>query len=84
MTTGMSAGRGVVLQAPAGLVAVEHRHHDVQQDEVGLLGLGDLDRREPVARLDHLEAAGLQRERHELEDVRLVVDGEDALHVATS
>ena len=54
------SGSGVGLESPAHLEAVNIRHHDVQQDEVGRgRGSGDLKCPEPVDRSLHF-VAGVQ------------------------
>ena len=69
MITGVALMLAALLDERAGLVAVQARHHDVDEDEVGLV-VGDLrERVEAVLRQDHL-APGL----HE-EDLRAAPDG---------
>ena len=61
MITGVAWNFGVFLDQRAGLVAVEARHHDVDEDEVRLV-VGDLGQRvEAVLGQDHL-ASRLQQE----------------------
>src|SRR5688572_26079645 len=68
---------GVRLDRLADLVAVELRHHDVQHDEVRLLGLHPLERLLSVQRRDHFVALHPQAEIEDVDDVDLIVDHED-------
>jgi hypothetical protein len=70
MITGVARCLLALLDERARLVAVEARHHDVHEDEVGLV-VGDLrERVETVLREDHL-AAGLHEK--DLRERRMVL-----------
>ena len=65
------------LEAPAHLVAVQSRHHDVEQDQVGRrVGRGDPQRLLAAARDLHLVVV-LEQAAHQGEVVRRVVHHED-------
>ena len=69
-------GRFIFLQSAADLVAVHLRHHDVEQDQVGCLFFGDLQRHGPAGRrLD--DVIRTQDSLDDIEVFRGVVDGED-------
>ena len=70
-------GGGIVLDHAAGLVAVELRHHDVEDDEVGLLVAHLLQGLLAVGRGDDVVALRTQDEIQDMEDVHLVVDHQD-------
>lgn len=59
------------------LEAGQPRHHDVAQDEVGLLRLRDPQRRDPLPRRHDLEGAA-EDARDVVTQVRVIVDEEDA------
>ena len=61
MITGVSLELGVLLDQRAGLVAVEARHHDVDEDEVRLV-IGDLGQRVEAVLGQDDRAARLQQE----------------------
>ena len=75
---GDEAQRRIRLQAPCHRDAVEFRHHDVEEDEVGIarLGLGQC-----LLAVDcgnDFVAMVLQPHRHDFEVLRCIVDDEDA------
>src|SRR2546429_3213763 len=70
-------GRRARLDVLADLVAVELRHHDVQHDEIGLLGLHLFERLFSIERGDDLVALHPQTEVQDVDDVDLVVDDQD-------
>ena len=69
-------------QPPADLGAVELRHHDVEDDEVGRLAGEALERLLAVGGLDRAEARLREREGDDLADVGVVIDDQDRRHVA--
>src|SRR5204863_9496796 len=71
-------GLGARLDGLADFVSVELRHHDVEHDQVGLLGLELLQRLLAVQRRDHLVALHAQTEVQDVDDVDLIVDHEDS------
>ena len=75
MITGVSLEHLVVLDQRAGLIAVQPRHHDVDEDDVGLM-VGDLrERIEPVDRREHFAAfLGQQRFRRPADGLAVVDD----------
>ncbi len=48
-------GCRIVFQTPASLEPVHHRHHNIQQDKIGLFGAGNLDSGRPVATGRHVK-----------------------------
>lgn len=62
---------------PRDFQAGQFREHQVQQDEVRLVGPEPLERGPPVGGLDDHEAVGLQGFRQSLSQGRLVLDHED-------
>jgi hypothetical protein len=67
----------VRLETPADLVAVDPRHHHVEQDDVGLTLAREVEAGLPVERLPHLETERVQRLPHRLQALGLVVDDQD-------
>src|SRR5207244_398624 len=67
-------------QPPADLGAVELRHHDVEDDQVGRLAGEALERLLAVGGLDGAEAGLLEREDDDLADMGVVVDDQDRRH----
>src|SRR5262245_22054940 len=63
----------VALERLAGLVAVELRHHDVEHDQVGLLGLRLLDGLLAVERRDDRVPLHSKTEVEDVDDVDLVI-----------
>ena len=76
---GIALQRGIGLDAPRRLVAVEQRQLDVHQDEVGLLPRRRRQRRLAVMRLDHLVAGRAQQIAQDLPVVLVVLDHQNAL-----
>ena len=70
--------RRIRLEAFERTDAVELRHHDVEQDQVGPRGLRHIQRLFAVFGRDHLVAGGLEPHAHDLEIGRHIVDGQDA------
>ena len=68
---------GVLLELFQHRDAVELRHHDIEQDEVGLELAGARQRGFPVGRRDDLVALRLQPDPQDLQVGRQIVDGED-------
>src|SRR5262245_3178805 len=70
---------GIEFYSPRGLIAVNHRHLNVHEDEVGALGFGFGDPGLSISRLDD----GIARAREEIAEhaaqVFLVLDDENAL-----
>ena len=76
---GQAGTRGQVPDALEGREAVEPRHHDVEQHDLGCRRLDHLDRRRARSdRLDLEAARPFERDPHERADVGFVVDHEDA------
>src|SRR5205814_9744661 len=57
--------------------AVNRRHHDVEHDQLGMVGGDLLERFEPVVRGVGLISLGFQAELQHPHDLRLVVDDEN-------
>ena len=77
MITGSTAVSSLLAEPPADLIAIELRHHDVEENEIRLCGFGELQRGATVGRRDDLVAVGREdglEQAHVLEDV---VDDED-------
>ena len=66
-----------LVQAAHYLDPVEARQHHVEDDEVGLVEVGQAQRLRAVHRLVGLEAGALEVAGDDLDDRRLVVDDED-------
>ena len=60
------------------LVAVDPRHLDVAEDQVGVRGDGEIDPGDAVGRLEHVEPARFQDVAHQGPAFRIVLDVEDA------
>jgi hypothetical protein len=76
-----AGGRGVALQAGQRLPAVDARHHDVEQDQVGALALGLGDAVLAVGRGLDAEARCLEHHLGGDDDQLLVFDDQDgSLH----
>jgi hypothetical protein len=74
----------IVPQTTADLVAVHAGHHDVQNDKVGLLGVGAPDGLLPVTGRDDLVSLALQHHADELKTVYIIVHDQDFLGHAAS
>ena len=70
--------RRVRLEPPADLDAVELRHHDIEQDEVGPLLARHRQRLFAVAGVQHLIAARLQPRRQDVAIGLVIVGDQDA------
>ena len=75
---GNAAGLGILLEPPTDLPAVELRHHDVEQDDVGLVLARALEGVGAIPDQDHVVAFLGQVVADELGHVLLVLDHEDA------
>ena len=76
---GIASSSGIGLDAPRRLVAVDHRHLDVHQDQVRpLLGDRVATPPAPFSRLDHLVAGTGQQIAQDLPVVLRVLDHQDA------
>ncbi len=76
--------RGVGFQLLDRGDAVELRHHDVEQHEIGQLVVNHRERRLAVAGGDHLVALAFEAHLQDLDIVRHVVDDEDQRRLAHS
>src|SRR5712692_103073 len=85
---GQKASSLVLAHAPAQLVAVHHRHHDVRQDQVWLLRLELVERFLAIGRRQHGVAERAENGIQQPEVGGLVVDGQDfgwrIAHVCTT
>ena len=68
---------GGAANGPANVDAFEFRHEDVEQNEVGCIGLGDIECHAPVRSFQHFETRAAYRERYDIADVRIVVNDKD-------
>lgn len=64
------------LHTAADLQSVEAGQHDVEDQQIGLPGLGGVDGRRPVARGLHEKSLGAQTGRDGVDDRRIVLDHE--------
>lgn len=71
-----------LLQAPAGLEAVDAGHHRVEEDDVGRHLLDELERLLPAERHQHHRAGVVQRVGEKPERLRAVVDDENGVALA--
>src|SRR5688572_9462403 len=74
----------VGLDPPGRLIAVEHRHLDVHQDEIGPVGLGTCYPGLAVGGLQHRIARAGEEGAQDAAQVLLVLDDEDALGHGTA
>ena len=74
----MKRERRILLELLERRDAVELRHHDVEQHEVGLVLAHARQRLFAVGRRDHLVAVRLQAHADDIEVLRHVIDGENA------
>ncbi len=75
----MSLVSAAPLSACSGLIAVELRHHDVEDHEVGMMLVGLLDRLFPVMGEQDVVALELEVDLQQAEDHRVVVADQDLL-----
>src|SRR5262245_24596948 len=71
------ARRFLLAETTRQLEAVHLRHHHVEDRQIRLRGPGELECLRAVACLEHGVPRALQAERDQLEDVRVVIGGED-------
>ena len=74
------AGR---TQPPADLDPVHPRHVDVEDQQIGLIGVDHRDRRLAVGRLERVEPGLIQRKQQQLADMGIVVDDKDGARHGT-
>ena len=70
------SGLRVRLEPPAGLPAVDARHHDVEQDEIGVLALRDRECLLAARRAEHPAAERRETARQQIEVRGFVIDRE--------
>ncbi len=78
-TMGMVAGRVVGLELGDRLVAAHHRHHHVEDDEIGVVVAGKVDGLAAVGGLVHVVALGLEGHRDDAQDIGVVIGDDDRL-----
>ena len=74
------AGPGVGPQVLEDAKSVAAGQHQIEHDEVRLVFLGELNRRDAVARRKHLESLPLKVERDQIYNVRFVINNENRMH----
>src|SRR5690606_12195042 len=73
---GRAMREAVTTQLARRLEAVELRHHDVHQDQVGLLGESDLDGLAAVDGFDHAIAERLEQRAQRVPTVQMILSDE--------
>ena len=73
----MNGSDAIGLEPFDGLDAVQLRHHDIEQDEIGQQLADLLQRLDPVRRGRHLVALGLEPHLQDVDIVRDIVDDQD-------
>ena len=75
---GNMAGVPVGLEPGTGFIPIHARHHDVEQDQIGLLGAGDLDGLETIVGGANVEILGLEPGFQQPNIGRLIINDEDS------
>ncbi len=70
-------GGGIVLQFPAALEPVHARHHDIEQDQVGLPFVRHAQRLEPILGAGHLVVLGRELGFQQARVGRHIIDDQD-------
>ena len=86
LVLGLALGRehddrdlAVFADGLADLPAIHDGQHDIEHDEIGVLGLRQMQARSPVVRDEHLEAVLLQIQPQELGNIDIVLNDDDFL-----